>query len=61
MQPQALKEGIDDAQWAKIEHLLKSKRGLSAQDKMKHDMDKWFEIWKLLFPDVSPPSHPCRS
>jgi hypothetical protein len=61
MQSQDLKEGIDDGQWAKIEHVLKTKRGLSAPDKMKHDIEKWFEIWKLLFPTIPPPSHPCRS
>jgi hypothetical protein len=61
MQSQVLKEGIDDGQWVKIEHLVKVKRGLSASDKIKHDIEKWFEIWMLIFPNIPPPSHPCTS
>ena len=60
MDSQAPKEGIDDEQWANIEDLLKVKRGLRAPEKMQHDIDKWFGIWELLFPNVPPPSNPCR-
>jgi hypothetical protein len=61
VQSHVLKESIDDGQWVKIEHLLKVRRGLSAYDKKQHDIEKWFEIWKLLFPNVPQPSNPCRS
>ncbi|RFU28008.1 hypothetical protein B7463_g8322, partial [Scytalidium lignicola] len=54
----ALKEGIDDSQWAKIEDILRAKRGMSLTEKRKHDIDKWFDIWRIIFPHLSPPSNP---
>ncbi|KAH8656116.1 hypothetical protein BGZ60DRAFT_417808 [Tricladium varicosporioides] len=54
----ALKEGIDDGQWAKIESIIKAKKGISLAEKRKHDIEKWFDIWRIIFPGVSPPSNP---
>jgi hypothetical protein len=56
-----MKQGIDDDQWQKIEDLLRVKRKLRIPDKGKHDIDKWFEMWKILFPSMPLPEHPCES
>jgi len=60
----ALKEGIDDGQWEKIENLLKktrSRNDAGPPHGPMHDLEKWFEIWKILFPGAPPPSSPCES
>jgi hypothetical protein len=56
-----LKEGIDDSQWDKIWNLLKvKKRGMTSSEKKDHDYYNWFEIWKILFPDIPQPEDPCK-
>jgi hypothetical protein len=47
--PPSLKEGIDDGQWDKLYHL-----------KAKNDREKWFEIWRILFPGIPEPKNPCK-
>ena len=56
-QPDNPHEGIDHSQWVQIDKILKVKR-----DKGKHksDIDKWFELWEVLFPNVPTPVHPCE-
>jgi hypothetical protein len=49
-----LKEGIDESQWQKIERVLRAKT-----DKGKSAVDKWYDIWEILFPKVQRPSNPC--
>ena len=41
--------------------LLSRKRGASQSENEKHDIEKWFGIWTILFPNISPPKHPCKS
>ncbi len=60
IQPDVIKEGIDDSQWAKIEPLFNVRRKLSPSQKEQNDYDKWFEIWDILFPNVSRPLNPCK-
>ncbi|KAE8447056.1 hypothetical protein EG329_011191 [Mollisiaceae sp. DMI_Dod_QoI] len=52
-QSSALKEGIDDGQWEKIKHVLKK-----TTNRGRQDFDKWFDIWKILFPDTTAPLTP---
>jgi hypothetical protein len=54
-----LKEGIDDGQWEMIEEVL-GKRGKSPSEKERHDIEKWFEIWAILFPGTPSPELPCK-
>src|SRR4051812_46155528 len=48
------KEGISDFQWAILDKKRSKKniQGLSS-------VDKWNEIWSVLFPGVSHPQTPC--
>ncbi|KAI1861501.1 hypothetical protein JX265_009468 [Neoarthrinium moseri] len=48
-----LREGISDAQWAKLD----GKRG-NKNSQEKHRVQKWFEIWVVLFPDEERPGSP---
>jgi len=50
-----LVEGISEAQWAQLEKQNRKK------NQELHKVDKWFEIWRVLFPDKEPPSTPCKS
>jgi hypothetical protein len=50
-----LKEGISDSQWAKLE-----KKKNSKQSKEVSRVDKWWEMWDILFPDVPRPETPCK-
>ena len=43
--------------WLQIEKILKVKRD---KGKDKSDIDKWFELWEVLFPNVPTPVHPCE-
>jgi hypothetical protein len=51
----SLKEGINDGEWEKIEELVKARAHPGRQD-----YDKWYDIWAILFPEISPPSTPCK-
>ncbi len=48
------KEGIDEAQWATLD---KQNRKKSQE---AHRVEKWFEIWGVLFPGIARPSSPCE-
>ncbi|KAF8863096.1 hypothetical protein BDZ45DRAFT_148462 [Acephala macrosclerotiorum] len=52
-QHSSLKEGIDDGEWERISNILYKKT-----DKGKSDFEKWFDIWKILFPGIDPPQTP---
>ena len=59
LQPDELKEGIDDDQWPKIEELFRVKRGkIIVED--KSDTEKWFDMWRILYPGIPLPEHPCK-
>ena len=49
----SLKEGVDEVQWAKLD---KQNRRKNAE---AHRVEKWFEIWDVLFPGVPRPDSPC--
>ncbi len=59
------KEGITDIEWSKIQAALAIPRlKKSKQVLRKSDWDRWFEVWKIIFPQGSYPnlpipSHPC--
>lgn len=50
-----LKEGISEAQWAALDKQNRKK------NQEKHKVEKWFEIWRVLFPEVPEPETPCKS
>jgi hypothetical protein len=54
-----LKEGIDDGQWEMIEGVLRKSRNEPVRER-KHEIDIWFEIWDILFPDTPRPISPCK-
>ncbi|GAB1312695.1 POZ-, AT hook-, and zinc finger-containing protein 1 [Madurella fahalii] len=47
-----LKEGVDEAQWAKLEKQNRKK------NQEVHRVEKWFEMWDVLFPGVAHPKSP---
>jgi hypothetical protein len=52
---ETLREGISDAQWEKLD----GKRGKKGSQE-KHPVEKWFEIWRVLFPGKKVPKTPCK-
>ncbi|KAK4235546.1 POZ-AT hook-and zinc finger-containing protein 1 [Achaetomium macrosporum] len=48
----SLKEGVDEAQWAKLE---KQNR---RRNQEVHRVEKWFEMWDILFPGSARPDNP---
>jgi hypothetical protein len=43
----------------KIEELFKVKRGkIVVED--KSDTEKWFDMWRILYPGIPLPEHPCK-
>lgn len=48
----SLKEGVDDVQWAMLDRQSRRK------NQELHRVEKWFEIWDVLFPDVQRPESP---
>ncbi|KAK4183719.1 hypothetical protein QBC35DRAFT_442830 [Podospora australis] len=48
----SLKEGVDDVQWAMLDRQSRRK------NQELHRVEKWFEIWDVLFPDVPRPESP---
>ncbi|RDW67723.1 hypothetical protein BP6252_09119 [Coleophoma cylindrospora] len=50
--PDSMKEGINEVQWTSLEIKAKTKRSATS------DLQKWNEIWGILFPTIEPPSHP---
>ena len=51
----SLKEGISDDQWA----LLDKKKSIK-KDQEFSSVEKWYEIWVILFPELSKPETPCE-
>jgi len=47
-----LKEGISEAQWASLDRKKKN-QGSS-------NIEKWNEIWAILFPEIACPKTPCK-
>jgi hypothetical protein len=54
-----LKEGIDDGQWQRIEALLKKSKKEPTRE-IKDQVEKWFEIWEVVFPNTPRPQDPCE-
>lgn len=48
----SLKEGISDAQWASLDRKKKNQAATN--------IEKWIEIWKILFPGKPAPQTPCK-
>jgi len=51
----SLKEGISDDQWV----LLDKKKSIR-KDQEFSSVEKWYEIWVILFPELSKPETPCE-
>ena len=52
-------EGLNDGQLEDIRRILKKPR--SPTENTKSDEEKWYEIWKIRFPNLDPPSDPCEN
>jgi hypothetical protein len=58
---ESMKEGISDAQWTSLEEKKQArKRKGIPEEKPKSEVDKWNDIWKILFPNIDVPSTPCE-
>lgn len=57
-----LSEGISDELWVRIENMPRNgKIKESRAEEPKTNVEKWYEIWNILFPPpVLPPAHPCK-
>ncbi|KUJ19001.1 uncharacterized protein LY89DRAFT_509611 [Mollisia scopiformis] len=54
-QSSTLKEGIDDGQWDRIKEIVKK-----STRKGRQEFEKWYDIWEVLFPGITPPATPCK-
>lgn len=50
-----LKEGISEAQWAQLD-----KKKSAKQSKTSSRVEKYWEIWDILFPNIPRPKTPCK-
>jgi len=55
LKPAALKEGISEAQWANLE----KKKSIKKQQATSR-VEKWMEIWDIIFPGIQKPDTPCK-
>lgn len=58
--PEEGKEGISDAQWVQLEDKKQSRKGKGLAEKEKSSLEKWTDIWMVLFPSTPPPLFPCK-
>jgi hypothetical protein len=59
--PSSMKEGISDAQWTNLIEEKQSRKGKAATTQLpKSDVDKWKDIWEILFPHLPVPNTPCQ-
>jgi len=54
------KEGISDHQWADLTKQANKKSKGNSCPLPKNTVEKWNEIWAVLFPDMQAPSNPCK-
>jgi hypothetical protein len=52
-------EFISSAQWTKLDEKKHSKTGKSV-DMEKRKVDRWNDIWRILFPNIPSPLTPCK-
>jgi hypothetical protein len=55
-----VQEGISTTQWATIRKQVDKKGKGNSRPIGKSTVEKWNEIWVVLFPDVLVPSNPCK-
>lgn len=48
------RDGIDPQQWGQINGV-----SMKRSKKSYTDVDKWMDVWKIIFPDVPTPDNPC--
>jgi hypothetical protein len=60
LRPEIVKEGISDTQWADLSKQSNKKSKRASCPLPKNTVEKWNEIWTVLFPDVKGPSNPCK-
>jgi len=63
LQATIAKKGISDAQWADLNRIGKqsSKKNNGSSSLLpKSTVQKWNDIWMVLFPDRVVPSNPCK-
>lgn len=55
-----VKEGISDLQWENLTKQANKKSKGSSCPLPKNTVEKWNEIWAVLFPDLQGPPNPCK-
>jgi len=56
-----MKEGMSEAQWANMSEKRSNKKGKSSiAEEPKSEVEKWMEMWRVLFPNLAPPATPCE-
>lgn len=60
LKPEIVKEGISDTQWADLSKQSNKKSKRTSCPLPKNTVEKWNEIWSVLFPDIKGPSNPCK-
>ncbi|KAL5327471.1 hypothetical protein ACEPPN_005167 [Leptodophora sp. 'Broadleaf-Isolate-01'] len=51
-QPYIVRSDIDKEQWERIQDVL-SKKGKRSLQKSKTELEKWYDVWEILFPSAS--------
>jgi hypothetical protein len=60
LKPKVIKEGISEAQWAALGKSSNKKGKSTSCPLPRNTVEKWNEIWVVLFPAVNCPSNPCK-
>jgi hypothetical protein len=56
-----MKEGISEAHWTGLSEEKHSREGKAAMTELpKSDVEKWNDIWRILFPELPTPATPCK-
>jgi len=53
VRPRSTTDGINDVQLIELKSKKKTTAGFS-------EVDRWFDIWRILFPGMPLPPHPCK-
>lgn len=56
-------DAIDDVKQEQIDLVLRvrNSKDKTQEQKWSGDVQRWFKIWEILFPQIPPPESPCKS
>ena len=56
-----MKEGMSEGQWANLSEKRSNKKGKSSTaEEPKSEVERWMDMWRVLFPNLAPPATPCK-